>query len=817
MAADDTMVATIFDRLAESDQPGEVVDLVLAALDGPSALDALAEGRSPERPAPSDERGTPLPVDGVYLAGISASAFRGIGPAAELPLDAQNGLTVVVGPNGSGKSSFAEALEVALTGTTHRFTRSSVWRKGWRNLHHDGPSNVTLAMHVPGHAGVTSLVCELPGEAVADAKVSVRPATGAAFPPEQLGWGPALSAMSPICANGEIEALIESTPSELHDRLAAVLGLESVEEAVALLKARHGELRALLKERDDAKRTALEALATVDDERASGLTALLRKRPPPLDEVANIVRGASGADPAFAALEAIAALEPIDLDRVSDRTASLRDAQAAVIELDTPENREASLTMRLLQQALELHLHHDDHGTCPVCGTRGALDEAWRSRTTELCGQLEERSNALQAALARRKQVLADLTDLSRPPTLVDSMVGHVDVAALADAWRRWHDEVAQGADAAADCSAEDFEHQALTVEELRQHVVAAAKAELDARHASWRQATEPIAAYLGLARAAEPVEPRQRAMKTAAEWLEETLRALRNERVDAVRVRARELWAKLRQQSSVELRDFQFNGTGKQRHVTFDVLIDGSPSQALGVMSQGELNALALSVFLPRATQAESPFRFVVVDDPVQAMDPAKVDGLAQVLDELAQSRQVVVFTHDLRLVDAIEHQGIAATVLSVERGPHSTVSVTIASDPVSRLLDEAAALPVDPNVPVDVAQLVCGNLCRQALESALARRFRRARFAAGEHPDHTEAALRATKGLYELTALALLGDPTAGSRVLNHLNNKWTRRGGDAFLALNQAGHIGLANSGQVAELVRDARFLIGKVEAA
>ena len=52
-----------------------------------------------------------------------------------------------------------------------------------------------------------------------------------------------------------------------------------------------------------------------------------------------------------------------------------------------------------------------------------------------------------------------------------------------------------------------------------------------------------------------------------------------------------------------------------------------------MGVMSQGELNALALSLFFPRMMLAESPFRFLVIDDPVQAMDPLKVDGLARVL----------------------------------------------------------------------------------------------------------------------------------------------------------------------------------------
>jgi hypothetical protein len=37
--------------------------------------------------------------------------------------------------------------------------------------------------------------------------------------------------------------------------------------------------------------------------------------------------------------------------------------------------------------------------------------------------------------------------------------------------------------------------------------------------------------------------------------------------------------------------------------------------------MSQGEVNALSLSVFLPRARLPSSPFRFLVIDDPAPVL----------------------------------------------------------------------------------------------------------------------------------------------------------------------------------------------------
>ena len=99
--------------------------------------------------------------------------------------------------------------------------------------------------------------------------------------------------------------------------------------------------------------------------------------------------------------------------------------------------------------------------------------------------------------------------------------------------------------------------------------------------------------------------------------------------------------------------------------------------------MSQGEIHALALSLFLPRMLLPESPFGFVVIDDPVQAMDPGKVDGLARVLDMVARTRQVVVFTHDERLPESIRRLQIQADVLEVTRRAQSVVECRKTRDP--------------------------------------------------------------------------------------------------------------------------------------
>ena len=126
----------------------------------------------------------------------------------------------------------------------------------------------------------------------------------------------------------------------------------------------------------------------------------------------------------------------------------------------------------------------------------------------------------------------------------------------------------------------------------------------------------------------------RSPSLKKAEDWLKEAIEELRQQRFQPIGASAMENWALMRLQSNVDLTAIVPEGVGKAQSVDLRVTVDGLPAGALGVMSQGELNSLALSLFLPRASLPESPFGFVIVDDPVQAMDPARVEGLARVLE---------------------------------------------------------------------------------------------------------------------------------------------------------------------------------------
>jgi len=114
--------------------------LVLAALEGPQTLTGYLDGSAaPNRPEPPTDpaktgEGKAKEPLGAYLKSITVEGFRGIGQRKTLDLPPGPGLTLVVGRNGSGKSSFAEALELLVTGDTYRWkSRAKVWQQGWRN------------------------------------------------------------------------------------------------------------------------------------------------------------------------------------------------------------------------------------------------------------------------------------------------------------------------------------------------------------------------------------------------------------------------------------------------------------------------------------------------------------------------------------------------------------------------------------------------------------------------------------------------------------------------------------------------------------
>ena len=206
-----------------------------------------------------------------------------------------------------------------------------------------------------------------------------------------------------------------------------------------------------------------------------------------------------------------------------------------------------------------------------------------------------------------------------------------------------------------------------------------------------------------------------------------------------------------------------------------------------------------------------ESPFRFVVIDDPVQSMDPARVDGLARALEDTALSRQVIVFTHDERLPEALRRLGIKSTILSITRRPKSVVEVRTALDPIQGHIEDALALVHTTDLPGEVLRRLVPGFCRAALEASFIGVVRGRRLAAGRLHHEVEEELNGVATLTSVASLALFDDKDRGSDVMKRMNNigPWA---GDVFKQCKDGAHDAFA--GDLQSMIRDTEKLAAKI---
>ncbi len=793
-------------------------NLVLAACDGE---DALAGVLSNTKAAPPDtEKSTVTKGTGAYLTALAVEGFRGIGPRQTLTLTAAPGLTIIVGRNGSGKSSFAEALEVLLTSDNKRWAkgRSKVWQDGWRNLHQDKTAAIEAKLDLEG-GGQATVSCSWDAggdlsEQKTGAQIKGKPKTTL----QAMGWTDALESYRPFLSYNELGSMLDEGPSKLYDALSLVLGLEDLVTAQAALAECRLARQKPLDISDAAREQFVEQLKTLiaeePDDRASACLDALTTKNWGLDAVEKIA--SAGAVPAatqdVTVLTRAVALDAGDPALVAAAVTALRAADAKLKAVAGSDADGARQTASLLEAALNFHAGHGDTD-CPVCGGKPGLNAKWAKQSRAQIDRLKIAAAASDDAHrgaegARRKAI-----EMMPAPSKLLAQLFEIGVEGLDTArkqWDAWH----------AGASIKDLTELANHLESHHEafadaldDLKTAAAAELKRREDRWRPIAQSIAGWIDLARDARAKAEDIPRIKDAEKWLKDASADIRNQRFAPIADKAMKTWEHLRQQSNVTLGKIELVGTGTKRKVSLDVTVDGVAGAALGVMSQGELHSLALSLFLPRATLPESPFRFVVIDDPVQSMDPSRVDGLARALEETARTRQVIVFTHDERLPEAVRRLGIESRMFMVTRRPGSVVEVRKSLDPVRAHIEDALALVHTTDLPNPVLRRTVPGFCRAALESALIGVIRKRQLLAGKTHGEVDEALAKGGKLTPLAALAFFDDRERGSEVMARLN-KYGGWAGDAFKQCNEGAHKEYA--GDLKQLINDSEKLAERIQA-
>ena len=519
-----------------------------------------------------------------------------------------------------------------------------MWREGWRNLHGDGPTVLSARFRVDGEK---QPLVGLGGRGAADAsldggeRIAV---SGARASWDALGWDAALAQFRPLLSYNELGARsLRARRRPLRGALRRCWDSREFDDLSATLRAARLDREKSGKTEKLERKALIVTIAATEGDRAATIAPLLAKMRPDVDAIEAAAAGAFETDE-DGRLHALAAL-PLPDDAAIDSAfaallASARGCPASRGHGRRPPRgaRSPARRGRGLPPAARRggHLPRLRNDRRPRHGMAHPLAGGDRGAPPTQRGSAGCATCRWRGAACHRRAVPCDLGPSTTTVSVLHGRAG-----------RPWRARATTAGMRRSACS-----HRSLGAR--------GGGTEAERRQSAWGPIQADVASWVATARRAEHDKETVVTLKGAEVWMAACTAALRRERLLPIVESAQANWAELRHESNVALGDVELRKEGNRRYASFDVSVDGSASSAFGVMSQGELSALAVSIFLPRASLPESPFGFMVIDDPVQSMDPAKVDGLARVLaDAAAETRQVVVFTHDERLPEAVRRLG--------------------------------------------------------------------------------------------------------------------------------------------------------------
>ena len=825
--ADKSIDDIVLERIYEDGLETDAADCVLAALEG--TLEQVLEVGARNQTARSVPPQSPA---GAYLRRVSVAGFRGIGPRADLELVPGPGLTLVVGANGTGKSSFAEGLEFLLTGQNSRWQgKSAEWRQGWRNLHAQDPPELQAVFSVDSRTedAMVSRRWDLVTERIENHTLEGL---------EDLEWSVALDTHRPFLSYDQLNDIVDKGPSARFDAMAAGLGLERLTEARERLRSQRLADQSTLGEARQELNGLLAELAALDDERANTVRVALENEPWDLDVIPQVLEGEldDRGDRPLVLLRRLAAIEFPSFEEIRGLSDEIH-AWVHEFGWDGLEGSNAAQAARLtevLRAALRVH-EHDGDQPCPVC-EEGRLDDRWKNDAKKRRAELQAESEFVNRMASDLERLLRDVRGLceAAPAFLADAGRVGIDAASVKAEWDRWSrslieepgiprlekreiptwmEEHGFGMDVDSygvtlhgspfeftgsltkrgllEISGRLTERGARVRDELgllRER----AQGELHRRESLWRPLSRRLLDWLRAGRNAKEAAARVDTIQSAERWLMSVEGDVRAQRFEPIAERVRRYWETMGKGSSVALDDLTLAGQANRRQLEIATSIDGQSGAALAVMSQGELNALSLSLFLARTLLPESPFRFLVIDDPVQAMDLTKVEGLARVLKEAASARQVIVFTHDERLPAAARRLRIEHRLLAVTRRENSQVQCQPVQEPVQRHLGDAHAVWLTDPLDEEIRRRVIPGFCRQALEAACVEAVWHARAAAGHVYADTERDVARAQTLNDKLKLVLLDDANGNHQDMRDaLYQSFGTRARDVVDACNRGAH--------------------------
>lgn len=623
------------------------------------------------------------------IVSLELENFRGFSQAQQIDLDAD--VVLVRGDNGTGKTSLTDGILWVLVGELEHISERV---RGLRQTHDPianryveplRDSRVALSVRREsdvwtfermGNAKRSRLDAKLNNEPVA-----AEDALRLAFDQADLNELRAAVRTWGVLRQDAIRSVLDTGGAALHQRMSAIVGLDEVVRFVEACRAGTKSATGRRKERElplaaarhrlDAARESLQGasgsprltradIARSATEALNNLSREVRVDVAQLGTLDDVTRLGQSISRLIQLAEA-----PVTTyaQLIRDQATIAKSSDQLEVDLEAAESQAnrlahlASDTQRLAEAALNLLSDH-----CPVCsqtidpdqvrarlelileqsGTTTAAAAEARTSSNSLARELSQARSLEAGAIALRQTLAAQMSALrqeiaSTSALAVDeSLMGEASLQSLS---RRLDDVRSSLRRAYAEISAES----SFNVERLEAEASAAANA-LEAAQTEHEQAKSTLETAKLVEKAAQHASD-----QIVARWLQE-LEPSFAEVFD--RLAPHPTFSELRARQ-----DVYYN----KNQIVPDVSdpIRGVSANPLLVYSEGQLNTVALSYFLGLAFNAPSDsVGFMVLDDPLQAMDVLAVLGFADLCRRLRGQRQLIITTHDRRYATVLDRK---------------------------------------------------------------------------------------------------------------------------------------------------------------
>jgi len=344
-------------------------------------------------------------------------------------------------------------------------------------------------------------------------------------------------------------------------------------------------------------------------------------------------------------------------------------------EIDEQMNRasaKATLTREAIKYLTEA-TSEADKGICPLCGSRtpellSELEREWSERLEKEIGHLEEERKHctshivdLEARLEDLKRLESRLNDKTRVTQSVIEAIGEElrrkispqdDPLALLNAEATKTTEETKAAEEAIRTKREKIDIIEGHVAELgtiREIVSHERKRELVQRIRGTKE-------FVRLQDLRDQAASLAEASRTVRSCVATASRNEAQSKIDAAQAALNDHFCKIADHPAVrglELEVDEDSRTGLNSYT----LKSGDGSDPMPILSQGDLNCLALSLFLglAQATSDRQAFGFLMLDDPTQSMGSLMKRQFVGVLNDVVSWRNLVIATPDEELKEML------------------------------------------------------------------------------------------------------------------------------------------------------------------